>query len=71
MSDRVTRVTGPSGAGLDLWGRATRAGAIAEYRKHYARELAQAAAALDASDDELIVETFLGPYAQKNRETVP
>lgn len=70
MSDRMTGIRGPDGSGIDEWGRVSRADMIRRYRAFYDRQRAQAEAALAATDDELTVETFLGPYAQKNRKVV-
>jgi len=72
MSDRMTgvRMPGNNLRGFAMYGRKTRAEAIAEYRAHYRRQLQEAEQALSAPDSLLVVETYLGPYAQRNREEV-
>lgn len=51
-------------------GRHTRAEMIAEYRSYYQWTLEQAQAAIAVADDDLIVETYLGPWALKNMTEV-
>lgn len=71
MSDRMTGVRPRAGgASYALWGRESRADAIEAYRKFYRHQLAEAAAALAWKDDELLVETYLGSWAQKDRKEV-
>ena len=78
MSDRITRIRtrnpiGPAPhrvAAISDYGRKTRAEMINIYRAHYQRQIERAQAALTIPDDELIVETYLGPWAMKNKEEV-
>lgn len=71
MSDRMTSVHAPGrNHGFASWGRLTRAEAIAEWRQHYEGLRDAAAEALAVADEDLIVETYLGPNAMKNREEV-
>jgi hypothetical protein len=63
--DRNVRV-----GGCAAWGRKTRAEMIAEYRRYYRSQAIEAQSALALTDEDLIVETYLGPYAQRNREEV-
>jgi carbamoylphosphate synthase large subunit len=72
MSDRITEVhpRGGRGPAFALNGRVSRALAIASYRGHYERQRVQAETALSFNDDELIAETYLGPYAQRDRQEV-
>jgi len=71
MSERVTEISsGPGTPGLMDYGRKTRAEMVAAYRRYYEHQRAEAERALAVADDDLIVTTFLGPYAMKNREVV-
>jgi len=73
MSDRITQIEAvghPNRHGLQEWGAQTRQEMIDKYRAHYQRELEMAQAALAVPDEDLVVETFLGPYAMKNRKVV-
>lgn len=72
MSERMTACHAPGikGAGIADWGRKTHAEMVAMYRAYYRHQRAEAEAALAVPDSELVVETYLGPYAQRNREPV-
>lgn len=78
MSDRLTSVGprnvdskfGGRGIGFEHYGGKSRKAMIAAYRQHYAGKLAEATYALSLSDDELIVETYVGAYSQKGRKEV-
>lgn len=72
MSERMTRVSARdrSAPGYMTYGRKTRAEMIAGFREHYERQCKEAQDALALPDEALIVETFLGPWAMKNREEV-
>jgi hypothetical protein len=70
MSERMTAVSGPGVTGVMDYGRRTRAEMLAQYRAHYEGQRAEAERALAMPDDVLTVETFLGPWAMKNREVV-
>ena len=74
MSDRQTSIRPRDRSirvgGYVAWGRKTRAEMLAEYRRYYRVLAIKAQTALALSDDELIVETYLGPYAQRRREEV-
>ena len=61
---------GITGSGLQDWGRRTHAEMVSLYRAYHERQLAESQAALAVPDGELVVETYLGPYAQRNRERV-
>lgn len=58
------------GVGFQMYGRKTRAELIRRYRQHYLNQAAEAEYALSLSDDELIVETYLGPMAQNDPQEV-
>lgn len=71
MSERMTSVHAPgNNSAYASWGRLTRAEAISEWRRYYEGLRDEAAKALATPDEDLIVETYLGPYAMKNREEV-
>lgn len=70
MADRYTSCTAPGVTGFAVQGRATHAEAVAAYRQHYEHQLAEAQRALAIPDDELVVETFLGLYAMRNRQSI-
>lgn len=71
MSDRMTEASVPGVAvGIAEWGRLTRPQMIARYRDHYQRQLADAQKALDVADEDILVRTYLGPWAMKNIEVV-
>lgn len=73
MSERITGITPPKSAGahgIQDSGRRTRAEMIAQYRYHYEYQLEEAKRALAVPDGELLVETYLGPWARKRREVV-
>ena len=74
MSDRMTsvhpRTRVPGISGIAHYGRETRADMLVAYRKHYQRQLEQAEAALALTDEELIVTTYVGVWAQRNEKEV-
>lgn len=77
MSDRMTsirpRTADPGnlkGMAISAWGRVSRAEMIERFRDYHLRQIANSYEALALHDDQLIVETYLGPYAQRNREEV-
>jgi hypothetical protein len=43
---------------------------IEQFRRHYRAQMAKAEYALSLTDDELIVETYVGPWAMKNKREV-
>lgn len=51
-------------------GRKTRAESIANYRRHFEKQLAQAQTALAVPDEDLVVTTYLGSYAHRNPKVV-
>jgi hypothetical protein len=59
------------GMAIAAYGRVSRVEMIQRYRDYHRRALESAQIALSLTDDELIVETYLGPFAQKNLEEVP
>jgi hypothetical protein len=59
------------GMAIAEWGRVGRAEMIERYRAYHQRRKANAEAALALTDDELIVETYRGPYARKGLKEVP
>ncbi len=78
MSDRLTSC-GPRdcaaawrghGVGWSEYGLQTRAAMIEQFRRHYRAQMAKAEYALSLTDDELIVETYVGPWAMKNKREV-
>ena len=74
MSDRITSIR-PRDRSLHISGvadngRKTRAEMIELYRSHYQHQLEQAQKCLSIPDDELIVTTYLGPFAMKNVQEV-
>lgn len=73
MSERMTSVRLRSqahGTGWAEWGRKSRPQMIAILRAKAERDKARAEAILAATDEEFIVETYLGPIAERNREEV-
>lgn len=70
MSDRMTGVCAHGVGGVADFGRKTRAEMIQQYRDYYEHQRDEAIRALAVADSELVVETYLGPYAMKNREVV-
>lgn len=52
------------------YGRKTRAEMVAQYRAYYEHQKTDAMEALAAADEDIVVETFLGPWAMRNREVV-
>lgn len=71
MSDRMTGIHLPSlGGGWQEYGRQTREHMIARYRRQAQIAKEEAERILAASDDEFVVETYLGKYAMRNREKV-
>lgn len=78
MSERMTgvgpRATDPrykgAGVGLQHHGRETRAEMLKAYRRYYERQLEIATYALSLGDEELIVETYTGSWAQNNPKEV-
>lgn len=78
MSDRLTRVSprerlelgNRAVTGLAHHGHHTRPEMINKFRDYWQGQLELAQAALALTDDELIVETYLGPWAMKNRKEV-
>lgn len=65
--DRPTRTRV---SGIETYGRVTRDEMIQRFREHYDRQLRQAREALALTDDELIVTTYLGSYAQRGKTEV-
>lgn len=74
MSDRMTgirpRQKTPGVGGMHAYGRKSRAEMLADFRSYHANQLEHARTALALSDDDLIVETFLGTYAQRSKTEV-
>jgi hypothetical protein len=64
------REAGTKVFGLSVYGRKTRADMLAYWRRHYQRQLEEAQAALALTDDQLIVKTYVGAFAQKNVQEV-
>jgi hypothetical protein len=58
------------GMAIAEYGRVSRVEMIQRYRDYHQRRKANAEAALALHDDELIVETYRGPYARKGLEEV-
>lgn len=56
--------------GIASQGRKTRSEMIERYRRHYQKQLEEAQAALALSDEQLIVKTYIGPWARKNEQEV-
>lgn len=56
--------------GLAEPGRKTRAEMIASFRRHYRQQLEEAQAALALTEDQLIVKTYIGPWARKDEQEV-
>jgi hypothetical protein len=79
MSERMTHV-GPRdrtkiphptlGVGLEAYGRHDRPEMIRRLREFHQAYLEQAQAVLALTDDELIVTTYLGSYAQRGKTEV-
>lgn len=59
------------GGGYQEYGRQTREHMIARYRRNAQIAKEEAERILAASDDEFVVETYLGPFAQRQREEIP
>jgi hypothetical protein len=70
MSDRMTEAHAPGGFGIAAYGRKTRAEMLAKYRKHYEFQLRKAAEALAKTDEEIVVSTYVGPWARTNEKVV-
>ena len=70
MGERMTGVSAPGVAGLQDYGRRTRAEMVEQFRAHYEHQKAEAERALAMKDEDLVVETWLGPVAMRNREVV-
>lgn len=72
MSDRMTSASAYAHgvSGVADYGRKTRAEMLQRYRDYYRRQIEEAEKALAVPEDEIVTETFLGLYAQKNREVV-
>ena len=70
MSDRMTSASAPGVAPVADYGRKTRAEMIEAYRTYYRHVKQEAERALAVHDEQIIVETYLGPQARKNREVV-
>lgn len=70
MSERLTSVSAPGVGGIADCGRKTRAEMIEQFRRYYECQLAEAERALAMPDADLVVETYLGPWAMRNREVV-
>lgn len=80
MSDRFTAVHPREGfsrtkngiliEGFANYGRENRGEMVQEFRKYYARRFEVAQAALALTDDQIIVETYLGSIAQNKRQEV-
>lgn len=79
MSERMThigprdRTTVPHptlGMGMEAYGRHNRAEMIDRFRKMHQARLEQAQAMLALTDDDLIVTTYRGTYAQRGRTEV-
>ena len=80
MSNRETSI-GPrpkghrtvSGAvipGISVYGLKTRAEMIEIFRRRYLQQLEEAQAALALTDEDLIVKTYVGPWARKGEREV-
>lgn len=80
MADRITNVGPRKGHGrtaeneiigtLGTHGRESRPEMIRRFREHYTKQLSIAQAALALTDDQLIVETYTGVWAQNGRKEV-
>jgi hypothetical protein len=70
MSDRMTEISSPGNQGIGEWGSVSREDMIRRYRAYYEHVLKDAQEALSYADEDLVVETFLGPHARKNLEVV-
>lgn len=79
MSDRMTSIQPKYGQnarpepwpiGIENYGRKTRTEMLTAWREHYEHQKQQAELALDLADDELVVHTFLGSFAQRNKVEV-
>lgn len=76
MSERMTHVGArkvedrPKIPGIETYGRHTRTEMIRRFRDYYERQLRDARSALALTDDELIVTTYLGSYAQRGKTEV-
>lgn len=70
MSDRQTAIRGTGVDTIVAWGRKSRPEMIEQFRRHYRHQLDQAQRALALADEELLVETYLGPYARRNSQVV-
>jgi hypothetical protein len=60
----------PGVEGFASYGRETRADMIAKYRRYYGRQKEAAEKALALTDEELIVDTYVGVWAQNGRREV-
>jgi hypothetical protein len=76
MSERMTHIGArevgdrPKVQGIEAYGRLTRAEMIRRFRDYHERQLRDAQAALALNDDELIVTTYRGTYAQRGKREV-
>lgn len=73
MSERITSISVPGlshGSGLAEWGRVSVPDMIKAIRDYSARLRTQADAIDACKDEDFIIETYIGPYAMKNREVL-
>ena len=73
MAERMTGIHLPSlghGGGWQEYGRQTREHMIARFRRNAQIAKEEAERILAATDDEFVVETYLGPIAMRKREPV-
>jgi hypothetical protein len=60
----------PKIQGIEAYGRHDRAEMIRRFRDYHERQLRDAQAALALTDEDLIVTTYLGSFAQRGRTEV-
>ena len=70
MSERLTTVQFTDHDAVTFHGRVCRYDAISRFREYHRREIEISQRALSATDAELMVHTYLGPYARRDIEEV-
>jgi hypothetical protein len=73
VSERMTSIFLPSlglGSGFADWGRKTRPDMIARMRRHAQIQKEEAERILAASDEEFVVETYVGVHVRNKLEVV-
>lgn len=70
MSERFTSASAPRIGGIAEYGRKSKPEMVTAFRRYYAQQADEARRALALTDDEIVVETYIGSYVQRNKEVV-